>query len=175
MTTMVLAAEERTTLGKKVARLRRTGLIPATVYGKQVGPISIQIDAKAFDDIYRKHGRAVTIELQVAGHEPLTTTIHGTSVTRKTKGASGSTAPAAVAMPLPPEPRRKTEYWCPSTGMKATRAAGQGGSSRMAAHAGATPLSMSHTITMAPAAVPSSRRALPAPMLPVPIVLMSTW
>jgi large subunit ribosomal protein L25 len=76
MTTMVLAAEERTTLGKKVARLRRTGLIPATVYGKQVGPISIQIDAKAFDDIYRKHGRAVTIELQVAGHEPLTTTIH---------------------------------------------------------------------------------------------------
>ena len=74
-TPAVLAAEERTILGKHVARLRRTGLIPATVYGKHVGPISIQIDARAFDDIYRKSGRSVTIELQIAGHAPLTVTI----------------------------------------------------------------------------------------------------
>ena len=45
---ITLALENRTVIGKKVNRLRRAGILPATVYGKGVGPFSVQMDARMF-------------------------------------------------------------------------------------------------------------------------------
>lgn len=62
---ITLALENRTVIGKKVNRLRRAGILPATVYGKGVGPFSVQMDARLFSNIYRHAGRTSLIELQI--------------------------------------------------------------------------------------------------------------
>jgi large subunit ribosomal protein L25 len=67
---ITLALENRTVIGKKVNRLRRAGILPATVYGKGVGPFSVQMDARTFSNIYRHAGRTSLIELQIPG-QPL--------------------------------------------------------------------------------------------------------
>ncbi len=74
--TFTLSLEPRLVLGKKVKRLRRSGLLPATVYGKGVEPIAVQVDVRSFQAIYRRAGRTSLIELHIAGHPPLTAFIH---------------------------------------------------------------------------------------------------
>jgi len=71
-----LSLEPRSVLGKKVKRLRRSGILPATVYGKGVEPIAVQVDARSFQAIYRQAGRTSLIELHIAGHPPLAAFIH---------------------------------------------------------------------------------------------------
>lgn len=71
-----LKLEPRAVLGKKVNRLRRAGLLPATVYGKGVGPLSVQLDARGFQDVYRRAGRSSLIELQMEGQAPLAAFVH---------------------------------------------------------------------------------------------------
>lgn len=60
-----LDAQLRTVIGKKVARLRREGIVPATVYGKGISPISIQIDSRTFAKTFRSAGRTALIELHI--------------------------------------------------------------------------------------------------------------
>ena len=52
-----LEFETRTVVGKKVNRLRRAGILPATVYGKGVGPFTVQISARGFNEVYRRAGK----------------------------------------------------------------------------------------------------------------------
>jgi large subunit ribosomal protein L25 len=66
-----LSFDNRTILGKKVSRLRREGILPATVYGKGVGPFSVQINARTFTDTYRHAGRTTLIELAIPGQSTL--------------------------------------------------------------------------------------------------------
>ncbi|MBA2488897.1 MAG: 50S ribosomal protein L25, partial [Chloroflexi bacterium] len=51
-----LAAERRAVTGKKVARLRRDGQLPAVVYGHDHESQPIQLDARAFDELRRHAG-----------------------------------------------------------------------------------------------------------------------
>ena len=71
-----LSLENRTLLGKKVGRLRRSGVLPATVYGKGVGPFTVQLDAKAFSDLYRKIGRTTLVDLSIPGQKPQAAFVH---------------------------------------------------------------------------------------------------
>lgn len=71
-----LSLEPRTVLGKKVRRLRRSGVLPATVYGKGVDPIAVQVDARSFNTVYRRAGRTSLVELHIAGRQPLAAFIH---------------------------------------------------------------------------------------------------
>ena len=71
-----LSLEPRSVLGKKVKRLRRSGILPATVYGKGVEPIAVQVDTRSFQAIYRQAGRTSLIELHITGHPPLAAFIH---------------------------------------------------------------------------------------------------
>ncbi|MEN9933468.1 MAG: hypothetical protein RLZZ387_47 [Chloroflexota bacterium] len=71
-----LNLEPRTVIGKKVKTLRAKGLLPATVYGKGVEPISVQIDARTFNDIYRKVGRTTVVDLNIPGHGGLSAFVH---------------------------------------------------------------------------------------------------
>ncbi len=62
-----LSADPRSSLGKKVAHLRRDGVLPAVVYGHGHDSEPIQLDAKGFDDLRRHAGRNALVDLKVAG------------------------------------------------------------------------------------------------------------
>src|ERR671929_107405 len=71
-----LELQNRTITGKKVNRLRRAGLIPATVYGKGVGPFIVQMDALTFAKTYRQTGRTTLIELKIPGQATQSAFVH---------------------------------------------------------------------------------------------------
>lgn len=71
-----LAANRRVVLGKAVARLRRDGILPAVVYGHGAASESLQLDARAFDDLRRHHGRNTLIDLTVDGGSARPVLVH---------------------------------------------------------------------------------------------------
>jgi len=62
-----LAAEHRELTGKKVARLRHAGRLPAVVYGHGVASDSISIDAHEFEQLRRHTGPNALVDLSVDG------------------------------------------------------------------------------------------------------------
>jgi len=62
-----IAAEARSTTGKRNRQLRRTGQLPGVVYGKDTNSLAIQVEAKAFDTLYRAAGRTSLVKLHVDG------------------------------------------------------------------------------------------------------------
>jgi large subunit ribosomal protein L25 len=78
-----LKAEKREMLGKKVRRLRAAGILPATVYGHNVDPLSIQIDARDFRLLLRSQGRTQLINLMVDSERPRPVFIKQTAVDAK--------------------------------------------------------------------------------------------
>ncbi len=68
--TISLDAQVRDVVGKQVKRLRQQGLLPATVYGKDFGPLSLQVDEKTFSHIYRNAGKTTLLNLKIAGQKP---------------------------------------------------------------------------------------------------------
>jgi large subunit ribosomal protein L25 len=71
-----LTLEQRTLTGKKVNQLRRAGILPATVYGKGVGPFTVQLDAHTFSNVLRHAGRTTLLELEIPGQLQLSAFIH---------------------------------------------------------------------------------------------------
>lgn len=62
-----LAAASRTVTGKKVARLRSDGRLPAVVYGHGVASEPITMDAHEFDLLRRHTGASTLVDLAVDG------------------------------------------------------------------------------------------------------------
>jgi len=71
-----LELETRTVVGKKVNRLRRAGVLPATVYGKGVGPFTVQISARGFNEAYRRAGKTSLVDLTIPGQPVQSAFIH---------------------------------------------------------------------------------------------------
>src|SRR5258708_12363105 len=61
----ILVAEERKVLGKKVKKLRREGLIPANVYGKNLSSTAIEVKQPDFDKIFKEVGETGLVDLQL--------------------------------------------------------------------------------------------------------------
>ena len=78
-----LKAQKRELLGKKVRRLRREGILPATVYGHRVEPQSIQIDAAELRSVIRRSGTAQLIDLVIESERPRPVFIRQTAVDPK--------------------------------------------------------------------------------------------
>src|SRR5947209_6243618 len=78
-----LKAEKRELLGKKVRRLRSAGVLPATVYGHNVTPLSIQVDAREFRTLLRAQGRTQLVDLVIEGERPRPVFIKQTAVDSK--------------------------------------------------------------------------------------------
>lgn len=72
-----LAAQKRTVTGKRVARLRRTGRLPAVVYGHGVDSQSIDVDAHEFDLLRRHAGRNAIVDLRLDGGRARPVLVHG--------------------------------------------------------------------------------------------------
>ncbi|MDQ3447759.1 MAG: 50S ribosomal protein L25 [Chloroflexota bacterium] len=71
-----LSADPRKTLGKKVALLRREGVLPAVVYGHGHDSEPIQIDAKGFAELRRHAGRNALVDLKVGGGQARPVLLH---------------------------------------------------------------------------------------------------
>lgn len=65
-----LAAEPREILGKKVRKLRREGLLPASLYGPAVdAPSNLMVGEHDFGQVYARAGSTSLIDLGVDGSE----------------------------------------------------------------------------------------------------------
>lgn len=72
---ITLFAKERKIVGKKVKTLRREGILPANVYGKDVASTAVQVDYKDFEEVFRKSGETQLVYL-VLGKEEVPVLIH---------------------------------------------------------------------------------------------------
>lgn len=67
MKKVTLSVEKRKVLGKKVKKLRKEGLLPANVYGKDVKSEAVQLPEKEFINTFKEVGETGLVELQVDG------------------------------------------------------------------------------------------------------------
>lgn len=85
-----LTLDKREVHGKKVARLRKEGIVPATVYGPGMKPVSVQVAHNLMEKIYRQAGSYTPVYLSIGGKkrlamikevnlEPVKRTIHHVS------------------------------------------------------------------------------------------------
>ena len=63
----VLEAQPRTVIGKKVGRLRRSGLVPVVVYGPKTEPVSLQVEYRPLQIALMKAGGTNLIEIRYEG------------------------------------------------------------------------------------------------------------
>ena len=59
--------EKRTVLGKQVRKLRREGLFPANIYGKEFESTSVQLSLKEFTQLFKKVGETGLIDVHLNG------------------------------------------------------------------------------------------------------------
>jgi len=59
--------EPRTVVGKTVARLRRSGVLPASIYGRGLESVAVQLPYVVARDLMNSHGYNSLINLQVEG------------------------------------------------------------------------------------------------------------
>lgn len=60
-----LKLEKRNLLGRKVKTLRKTGILPGNIFGKGVKSLSVQVDLKAFNQVYKDAGETSIITASV--------------------------------------------------------------------------------------------------------------
>lgn len=62
-----LKAETRNIIGRKVKVLRRSGFVPAVVYGHDFKPLTIQVLLKDFERVYTEAGQSSMVYLSING------------------------------------------------------------------------------------------------------------
>lgn len=66
-----LKLDQREAKGKKVAKLRKDGIVPGVVYGAGVDPINIQIAENELDKLYRDAGTYTPVYLSIGGKKKI--------------------------------------------------------------------------------------------------------
>ncbi len=57
--------------GKKVAKLRREGIVPAVVYGPGIEPVSVQLEDGVMSKLYRQAGTYTPVHLTIDGKKKI--------------------------------------------------------------------------------------------------------
>ncbi len=57
--------------GKKVAKLRREGIVPAVVYGPGIDPMSVQVEDGVMSKLYRQAGTYTPVHLTIEGKKKI--------------------------------------------------------------------------------------------------------
>jgi len=65
-----IAVNARDVYGKQNKRLRTTGVVPGVLFGKKIGSIPVQVDAKALEVLYHQAGRTSVVKVSVDGGQP---------------------------------------------------------------------------------------------------------
>lgn len=79
MSNLTLDANTRSTIGRKVKRLRREGVLPANIYGKNFKSQAIQVDLSKYIKLSNEAGESTLIELNLEGKK-IPVLIHNTQV-----------------------------------------------------------------------------------------------
>lgn len=69
MAKIVLKADKRTVLGKKVKKLRREGLLPLNLYGKDIKSLALTSNFKDFNKVYKTAKMTQVVYLEVGKDE----------------------------------------------------------------------------------------------------------
>lgn len=69
MTNYTLKANLRTATGRKVRALRKSGIVPANVFGKKIKSVAIQLDVKVLREMLKKAGETSLINLTIEGEK----------------------------------------------------------------------------------------------------------
>jgi len=75
-----LSAEPREITGKRVAGLRRSGRLPAVVFGHGLDSTNVSVDTHDFELLRRKTGPNALVDLSVGGRKPQPVLIQGIQV-----------------------------------------------------------------------------------------------
>jgi len=75
-----LAAEHRQITGKKVATLRRSGRLPAVVYGHGIESANVSVDTHEFEQLRRRTGPNALVDLSVDGKKAQPVLVHAIQV-----------------------------------------------------------------------------------------------
>jgi large subunit ribosomal protein L25 len=62
-----LTVEKREIVGKKVRKLRREGILPANIYGKELASVSVQLPIKEFEAVFKQVGETGLVDLMLDG------------------------------------------------------------------------------------------------------------
>ncbi len=62
-----LAVEKRTILGKKIKNLRKEGILPANIYGKDLASVAVQVPLQDFINLYKEVGETGLIDIELDG------------------------------------------------------------------------------------------------------------
>lgn len=60
-----LAVEKRKVVGKKVKKLRKEGLLPANLYGRNIKSLAVQLSYKDFEKVYKEVGATGIVDVQI--------------------------------------------------------------------------------------------------------------
>jgi len=71
-----LEATKRKVLGKKVNKLRREGILPGNIYGKDFKSLAIETPYKEFEPVYKEAGETGVVDIHVDG-QVIPVLIHG--------------------------------------------------------------------------------------------------
>lgn len=66
---LVLEAAKRKVIGKKVKKLRREGILPASLYGRGVKSQALQVEYPAFEKVLKTAGETQIVSLKLDGEE----------------------------------------------------------------------------------------------------------
>lgn len=69
MTRLKLTAQKREITGKKVKKLRKQGIIPANVFGKNIKSTAVSLKNDEFLKIYQQTGETEIVDLQIEGEK----------------------------------------------------------------------------------------------------------
>ena len=62
-----LKVEKRKVLGKQVKRLRREGILPCNIYGKDLKSTAVQVPEKDFLAVYKEAGETGLVDIELNG------------------------------------------------------------------------------------------------------------
>ncbi len=68
---ITLQVDERAVHGKKVKELRRSGIVPAVVYGPGMEPVAIQVDQVVMGKVYTAAGKHTPIHITIDGKKKI--------------------------------------------------------------------------------------------------------
>lgn len=66
---ILLSAEKRTVLGKQVKKLRKQGILPANIFGKDFQSLSVSVSQDDFTKVYHEAGETGVVYVNVGGEE----------------------------------------------------------------------------------------------------------
>ena len=75
---LALQATQREIQGKKVAALRKEGVLPGVLYGPKTETKQIQVDEKAFQLVYKEAGESALVSLELEGEKATPVLIYDT-------------------------------------------------------------------------------------------------